>query len=101
MSNEVELPRPNKRPRADPDQVRIFQEIILEAIKGASKSPAKIVQKAPLAPELITILTEWAHRYGYVLHYKEKKKWFDDVPGDIRHEGRHAKVYTIELYWLA
>jgi hypothetical protein len=105
MSNpsEIELPRPEKRRRTE-DQNRLegLKNRLLEAVQAAVKPPARVyLGETPLAPEMVTALTQWAYRYDYVLHYKAKRKRIDDIPGDVRHEGRDASVYTIELYWVS
>jgi hypothetical protein len=99
---EVELPRPEKRLRAvDQNQMRDLQNQILAALKDRLRPPARVqLGENPLEQERVASLTRWAHHYDYVLHYKEKRKHFDDVPGDVKHEGRYAKVCTIELYWV-
>jgi len=100
-SREVALPRPEKRRRTDDEgEMQVLQNAILVAINAAPKPPARITRSERVGSDTIAALTKWAFRYGYVLHYKEKKKRFDDIPGDIRHEGREAMVYTIELYWV-
>lgn len=100
LMSEIELPRPEKRGRAvNENMVQSLQNRLLVAVNHVAKPPAKVTTNEPIPPEVITHLAEWARRFEYVLHYKEKKKWFNDVPGDVRHEGREAMVYTIELYW--
>jgi hypothetical protein len=97
----VELPQPNKRRRTENEnEMQELQNRILVAVANAPKPPAKITRTEAVDPEIITALTKWAQYYGYVLHYKEKRKHFDDVPFDVKHEGREANVYTIEVYWV-
>jgi hypothetical protein len=100
MSNLNEVELPVKRLETQDTRLQALQHRILSVVQITTKSPAKIKVPEPVAPKLLAKLVPWAHHFGYVLHYKEKKKRFDDVPDDIRHEGRYAMVYTIEFYWV-
>lgn len=99
--SEIELPRPSKgRHSLDQELFQELQRSIVNSIKYTLKAPAKIRVTESLTKEMVTALTEWAHRSEYVLHYKEKSKLVDGGPNDIRNEGRYEKVCTIELYWV-
>jgi hypothetical protein len=90
---EPELPRPEKRRRVEEEnQYEELQNSILTKVNEAIRPPAKIKMYKPLPSDMVYALTVWAHRFGYVLHYKEKTK-------HIR-ENLSEKKITIELYWV-
>jgi hypothetical protein len=99
---EIELPRLEKSQRVveEQNQFQALQKEILAAVKNAPKPPAKVISKEPLPQEMVTALTQWAYRYAYVLHYKEKRKLVEEDPHALRREYIWVTVYTIELYWV-
>ena len=97
--DEIKLPIKQRLREGNPVELKYYKEQILAAVNATNRPPAKVNLKAPLSQEMLTSLSDWAETFDYVLHYKGKRKRFDDVPNDIRHEGRYANVYTLELYW--
>jgi hypothetical protein len=77
----------------------VLKRQILNAINKTRISPAKFNVPAPLSSDVVELLKEWARGYDYVLNYKEKVKRVEDIPDDIRNEGRDVTFHTIKVYW--
>jgi len=99
---EVILPSALKKRKVDVDGRNPELEIkkkILDALNKTKEAPAKVDLSEPLRPNLVELLKNWASSFHYVLLYKVRTVRVDDIPGDVRHEGRDVQVYKIRLYW--
>lgn len=93
------LPPVQKKRKLDNDTVLAeTKKLLISAVNEAKETPAKVQLSGPLSSDLVADLKQWGMPH-YMVHYKEKKKRVECVPGDMRHEMMDVTVYKLEVYW--